>query len=246
MAKELLGDTDYTSGKDNRFGVTGIVAFVSKIEVSEKGANVRVIMPDRVDHNDNPLISKPIPVLQIASKAKKQFAVPRVGDRVFCIKLPNGTSNYAVLGSFYTKNDPPPVTDPMLDYVEFDDGSTMQFDASNGELTWKIKGNCLIDNEKDFTFKLKGDFVVEIDGDVTIKPQGNVLIESGGDIDIKGTNVNLQGAMKLTGNIEHIGNINTTGTHTDVHGLHTGATREDLEERIAALERRMATLEARL
>ena len=222
MGKNLLSDTDYTKGRDNRFGVTAVVARVAKIEVSDKGANVRVVMPDRLDHQDQPLISKPIPVMQVASKAKRSFMVPRLKTNVLCVKLPNGTSNYAVIGSFYTKNDPPPVTDEMLDYVIYDDGSTMQFDASNGELTWKLKGDLLWDNEKSVTIKLKEDFTLEIDGDVTIKPQGNVSIEAGGDIDIKGQTVNLQGAMKFTGNIDHIGNMHTSGIHQDSLGFHTG------------------------
>lgn len=247
MDKNLLSDTDFTKGWDNRYGVTAAIGKVSKIECSDKGANVRVIMPDRTDHQDNPLISKPVPVLQTASKAKRSFAVPREGDNVLMLKLPNGTSNYAVLGSFYTSNDPPPVTDPNLDYVLYDDGSSMQFDASKGELTWKLKGDMLWDNEKDFTFKTKGNFVIEIDGDITLKPQGNVSIESGGDIDIKSSgDLNLQGNMRFTGNIDHTGNMETHGTHHDTKGYHTNAAREDeLLARIEALEARVTQLEAR-
>lgn len=246
MGKNILSDTDYTSGRDNRFGVAVVIGRVSKLEVSEKGANVRVIMPDRVDHQDQPLISKPIPVLQIASQAKKSFAVPRLDDNVMLVKLANGTSNYAVIGSFYTSKRPPPVTDPMLDFVEYDDGSTMQFNAETGELTWKLKGDMLWDNEKDFTLKTKGNVVIEIDGDVTIKPGGNVAIEAGGDVDIKGGTVNLQGAMKFTGNIDHIGDIHTSGRHVDSLGPHVAARREeDLLRRIEALESRVATLEQR-
>jgi phage baseplate assembly protein V len=220
--KNILSDTDYTKGWDNRFGVSVVVGKVSKIEVSEKGANVRVIMKDRVDHQDKPLITKPIPVLQIASQAKKSFAVPRVNDNVFMVKMPNGTSNYVVIGSFYTSKDPPPVTDPKLDYVIYDDGSTMQFNAETGELTWKIKGDMLWDNEKDFTLKTKGNVKVEIDGDITLKPDGKVTIEAGSDVLVKGANVKLEGNLNFQGNITHTGNMTTSGIHTDSLGRHTG------------------------
>ena len=238
--KNLLSDTDYTKGWDNRYGVAVAVGRVSKIEVSEKGANVRVIMPDRIDHNDQPLISKPIPVMQIASKAKKSFTVPRVNDNVLMVKLPNGTSNYAVVGSFYTKNDPPPVTDPMLDYTLYDDGSTMQFDASKGELTWKLKGAMAWDNEKGATLKFKEAITIESsDGDINIKaPSGTILLDQ--------QTIHLKGTLIFEGDIQHTGNMNTSGTHTDSHGLHTGAAREDLEARVRALEERMAQLEARI
>lgn len=255
MDKNLLSDTDYTKGWDNRFGVTAVVGQVSKIECTDKAANVRVIMPDRVDHQDQPLISKPVPVLQIASTAKKSFAVPRLNDYVLCIKLPNGTSNYAILGSFYTETNPPPVSDPMLDYVEFDDGSTMQFDASKGELTWKLKGNMLWDNQKDFTFKTQGKVDFEIQGDVTIKSQGKVDIEAssdltvkaGGNLALQGTAVNVNGnPITLAGIVHTTADMHTDGRHTDSLGPHAAARREeDLLARIAALEQRVAALEAR-
>jgi phage baseplate assembly protein gpV len=253
MGKNLLSDTDYTSGRDNRFSVSAIVGRVSKIEVSEKGANVRVIMPDRIDGQNQPLISKPVPVLQIASTAKKSFAVPRMDDNVLCVKLPNGTSNYAVIGSFYTSKRPPPVTDPMLDYVEYDDGSTMQFDASTGELTWKLKGAMLWDNEEDFTLKTKGNVVIEIEGDITLKPDGNISLDAGGDVDIKAAgDLTLQGAtVRATGNpitlegiVHTTANMQTDGFHTDAKGPHSATEREaELEARVARLEERLATLE---
>jgi phage baseplate assembly protein V len=244
--KRLLSDTDYTSGRDNRFSSAVVVGKVSKIECTDKAANVRVIFPDRLDHNDQPLISKPVPVLQVASTAKKSYAIPRLNTNVLCVKLPNGTSNYVVLGGFYTSKDPPPVSDPMLDYVEYDDGSTMEFNASTGELTWKIKGDLLMENEKDFTIKQQGDFNVETQGNVSVKPQGDLDIDAAGDIVIKGGTIKLQGPLTIEGNITHIGNMNTTGIHTDVNGLHTGAAeREELLRRIEALESRLTALEGR-
>lgn len=236
--KNILSDTDYTSGKDNRYHNTIHIGRVSKVECDETQANVRCIMPDKLDHEGTPLVSKPVPVLQVASAAKRSFSVPRVGDNVVLAKMPNGTSNYLVLGSFYTTSDPPPVTDPKLDFVEYDDGSQMQFNAETGELTWKLKGDMLWDNEKDFTLKTKGNVVVEVDGDVTIKPKGTALVEA--------ANVHLKGAMKFEGNIDHQGSIVTTGTHRDATGVHSGGAREtELEARLAALEQRVAQLEAR-
>ena len=230
MGKNLLSDTDYTSGKDNRFGVAVCVGKVSKIEASEKGANVRVIMPDRVDHDDNPLITKPVPVLQVASQAKKSFAMPRIDDDVF----------------IYKSKKPPPVTDPKLDYVEYDDGSTMQFDSSTGELTWKLKGDMLIDNEGDATIKLKGDYTLEIDGDILLKPGGDCTVDARGAVSIKSpTGITLDAAtLTMKGNIVHTGNMTTSGHHADTNGLHTGAAERD--ERLAKLEAMVMALEIRV
>src|SRR5262245_36967918 len=141
--KNLLGDTDYSDGRDNRFAKSVLLGKVSKLEVDEKGANVRIIMPDRLDHNGQPLITKPIPVLQISAGGKKQFAMPRLDQNALVVKLPNSTSNYAAIGFFYTTKLPPPVTDPKLDYTEWEGGHIQKFDANDDAdvfLTWDFKG----------------------------------------------------------------------------------------------------------
>lgn len=239
--KNLLGDSDYAKGWDNRFGCTVHIGFVSKIEVNENQANVRVIMPDKVDHKNTPLNTKPIPVLQVASTAKKSFAMPRVGTPVAIIKMANSTSDYLVVGSFYSKRYPPPVTDPMLDYTIWDDGSTQQFNASNGTLTWKLKGNVEWDNEGGATLLFDQDVLIQTDGNVAIKPTGTALIEA--------ATVHLKGNIVLEGNITHTGDMTTSGVHQDSLGFHTGAlaprSAQDLEARIAALETRVEELENR-
>jgi phage baseplate assembly protein V len=194
--KNLLADTDFAKGKDNRFKSSLMIAKVSSIEVTDKGANVRCIIPDRVDHGNQPLITKPIPVLQTAAGQKRSFAVPRIGTNVLLAKLPNGTSDYAVIGSFYTTKDPPPVSDPNLDYVEYEDGSKITFDADNGTLTWDLTGG----------------ITLECVGAFTLKTAGTLLVDA--------ANVELKGAIKLTGNVSHTGNMTTTGTHTDANGVH--------------------------
>src|SRR5215831_2104042 len=231
--KNLLSATDYTKGWDNRFGTAVLIGKVSKIECTDQQANVRAIIPDKVDHNGTPLNTKPIPVLQVASEAKKSFAIPRLGTNVLLVKLPNSTSDYAVIGSFYTRNDPPPVSDPMLDYVIYDDGSTMQFNASTGELTWRIKGKMDMQSEKEIIIKSSGDKVtVEGSGDVLVKSDsGQVTVEGSGDVTVKSDSgqvtiqataaITIQAAtINLIGNIVHTGDITTSGHHTDAHGVH--------------------------
>ena len=237
-SKNIIGGTDFTKGWDNRFGATVHVGFVSKIEVDSERASVRVIMPDKVDHNGTPLNTKPIPVLQVASQAKRQFAVPRLGTPVAIIKMPTGTSNYLVVGSFYSKANPPPVTNPNLDYVIYDDGSVMQFDASNGEQLWQLKGKMTWDNDKGADLKFKEAVLLDAGaGNITIKSTGTILLD-GATVKLKGTNIIFEG------NINHTGNMETSGVHHDSLGYHTSSSeREQLLQRIEALEARVATLE---
>jgi phage baseplate assembly protein gpV len=256
--KNLLSDTDYTSGKDNRYRNAVLMGFVSKIECTDKHSNVRVIMPDRLDHNDVPLITKPVPVLQIASTAKKTFAVPRLNDCVALMKMPNSTSDYFVIGSFYTPRNPPPVKDPKLDYTEWEGGHKQTFDANtddNGNaknpvfLTQDFKAGWLGTFKKDVNLNTTdaAKFNIKADGDVLINSaNGNIDIKSpSGTITIEQTNIVLKGTVVIQGNISHTGDMVTSGHHTDAAGHHTGTTREELEQRLAALESRVAVLEAR-
>ena len=191
--KNLLGDTDYNRQPDARYKNTITIARVSKIESDKTQANVRVLFPDRTDH-----------------------------------ELANSTSDYVMLGTFYTTSDPPPVEDPKLDYVIYDDGSIQQFNAETGQLDWKLKGDMNFENEGGMSTKLKKGYTLEIEGDVLIKAP----------------NIKLEGAMEFKGDIDHTGDMTTHGHHTDDAGTHQNALRQ--EERIAELERRVAALEARL
>lgn len=240
--KNLLSDSDFTRGRDNRFGNTIVIGRVAEIVCNEEGANARVALFDKLDHTGQPLITKPIPVWQHSSGGKRSFMMPRVGQPCVLVKLPNGTSDYHMLGTFYTKSDPPPVTDPKLDYVEYDDGSTMQFNASNGELTWKLKGAMTWDNDKGASLKFKELITIEAtESGITLKAAaGQVLLDSQ-TVKLKGSTVFIEG------NITHTGNMTTSGTHIDTLGHHTSGVRlAELEQRLQALEQRVAQLEARL
>jgi Phage P2 baseplate assembly protein gpV len=261
MEKNLLSDTDYTKGWDNRFGVAVVIAKVTKIECTDKAANVRCQMPDRVDHQDQPLISKPIPVMQIASTAKKSYAIPRLKDNVVLVKLPNGTSNYMVMGSYYSEENPPPIKDPMVDYTEWEGGHIQKYDANTDEngkassdvfLTQDFKGGWDATIKKDVNFKTtdSAKFNIESDGHCTIKSaNGDVNIQSpSGKVNIEQQEIVLTGTVRINGNIIHQGNMTTTGGHhLDDNGLHTGGKREEeLAQRVGKLEVLLAAVETRL
>jgi phage baseplate assembly protein V len=205
MARNL-GETGYTKTPDNRFKSSIRIGIVAEVVPTATGANVRVIFPDLVDHNNQPLISKPIPVLQSAASKKQSFALPRLGTNVVVAKLPNGTADYMVLGSFYTSNNPPPVTDPNLDYTKYDDGSVIQFDAANGTLTWNLKGG--------ITLECQGNIVIKSDA-------GTLTLQSSGLLNMVAPNIKLQGTVEIDGDITHTGGMTTSGVHTDANGVHT-------------------------
>ena len=230
MGKNLLADTDFTDSRDQRFVHSVIIGKVSKIECSDQGANIRVIMPDKIDHQGQPLITKPIPVMQVSTGGKRSFAMPRIGQNALLVKLPNSTSSYASIAHFYTTNDPPPVIDPLLDYTIWDDGKTyIKFDANKNAdpfLTWDFQGGWKATVAKDINIKTTNGakITVEGDGDVMVKSDsGNITVNAAsGQVTISGNSqVTIQApTINLQGNVVHTGNMNTSGVHTDSLGHH--------------------------
>ncbi len=250
MSKNLLADTDYTDGRDKRFVHSVLIGRVSKMECSDKGANIRVTMPDRLDHEGQPLITKPIPVLQISAGGKKQFAMPRIGQNTMLVKLPNSTSSYAAIGFFYTSKEPPPVTDPLVDYCEWEGGHIQKHDANKDAdvfLTQDFKGgwNCTVKKDVNLKTTDGAKTNIESDGDVLIKSAtGNIDVKSpSGTVNIEQQNIHLTGTVTIDGDIIHTGNMNTNGVHKDNKGYHTNTQR--LEERVAQLEARVTALEGK-
>jgi len=255
MGKNLLADTDFTDSRDTRFVHSVVIGKVSKIECNEKGANIRVIMPDKIDHTGQPLITKPVPVLQVSAGGKRSFAMPRVGQNAIMIKLPNSTSSYVSIAHFYTSKEPPPVTDPKLDYCEYDDGgkdsngqqqqgSIIKFDANEGadpSLTWNFKGGIHQTVPKDYNINTSNGakFNVQADGDIINESKsGNLNFKSdGGTITIEASTIYLKGT------VTHTGNMSTTGIHTASDGPHSSC---GLADRDSALDKRLAAIEARL
>jgi phage baseplate assembly protein gpV len=254
--KNLLADTDYADARDKRFASSVMIGKVSKLECTEEHANARCILPDRIDHEGTPVITRPVPVLQISAGGKKQFAMPRVGQNVLLVKLPNSTSTYAAIGFFYTKNDPPPVTDPKLDYTEWEGGHKQTYNANtddNGEagdvfLTQDFKAgwNCTVKKDVNLKTTDDGNITIESNKDVNVKaPNGLINLEQK-TINLKGDTITLEGNLVFKGNITHTGNMTTSQVHTDSLGHHTGGREADLQQRIANLEKRLTQLEQRL
>jgi len=239
--KNILAATDFVSGKDNRYRNSVVIGKVVKLECTDKGANLRVQMPEKLDRKGNPLITKPIPMLQISAGQKRSFAMPRVGQNVLMVKRSNGTGDYLAVGHFYTSNDPPPVTDPKLDYCEWEGGHIEKFDANENAdvfLTQDFKGGWNNTCKKAINIKTTdgAPITLQADSDVNIKaPNGTILLDQ--------QNIHLKGPVTIDGDITHNGNMTTYGVHTDNNGLHTNAA--ELLRRIEALEARVAELERR-
>ena len=179
--------------------------------------------------------------------------MPRIGQNALMVKLPNSTSSYAAIGFFYTSKEKPPVTDPKVDYCEWEGGHTQKHDANKDAdvfLTQDFKGgwNCTVKKDVNIKTTDGAKTNIESDGDVLIKSaNGNIDVKSpSGTVNIDQQNIHLTGTVTIDGNIIHNGNMTTHGVHQDNKGFHTNTAREtELEARVAALEKRITQLETK-
>lgn len=100
---------------------------------------VRVVF----DGKEN-LVSAELPVLNRGSQQVKDYWLPDVGEQVVCLFLPNSNGNGVnegyVLGSHFSMRDAPVMTGDGIRRIDFGDGSYVEHDRSNGNLTIHATG----------------------------------------------------------------------------------------------------------
>lgn len=100
---------------------------------------VRVVF----DGKEN-LVSAELPVLNRGSQQVKDYWLPDVGEQVVCLFLPNSNGNGVnegyVLGSHFSTQDAPVKTGDSIRRIDFGDGSYVEHDRSNGNLTIHATG----------------------------------------------------------------------------------------------------------
>jgi phage baseplate assembly protein gpV len=139
--------------------------------------------------------------------------------------LANGSEDGFVDGSFFNEGNPPPPVDIDTRHFQTEDGTIVQY------------------RETDSTFNLN------CVGEVIVTAEGQIIITSAITVIITAPTIVLNGLMIFNGNIQHTGNMNTTGVHTDANGIHGSmAARQDemneLRSRLSNLEARLNALEA--
>lgn len=80
------------------------------------------------------VVSYDLPVLQRQTLRNKDYWLPDVGEHVVCIFLPTGNAEGFILGSIYSDEDQPPVTSQDKRMVQFEDGTTIEYDRASHTL----------------------------------------------------------------------------------------------------------------
>ena len=113
------------------------VGTVSTIDPS--AGTARVILQDSGE-----MVSYDLPVLFQKTQNDKFYTMPDIGEQVLCLFLFSGQESGFILGSFFSKADCGPVSDPDKTHVKFKDKTTMEYDRSKHKLTIDVKGRVLV------------------------------------------------------------------------------------------------------
>lgn len=84
------------------------------------------------------VVSHDFRVLVRNTLKNKDYWMPDINEQVICVCLPTGTQEGFILGSFYSNKTTPPVTDKKQRHVEFEDGTTVDYDRETHTLTVDI------------------------------------------------------------------------------------------------------------
>jgi len=142
------------------------------VEAVDGRGYVKVRLPE------HGIVTDWLPVLQSLAHGAWDMALPRKGSQVALIPGLD-LDDAVVLGCLPSIQDIPPVTDPMIRFLQFEDGTRIQYDPGTHALTIEaprqVKVTCT-------TFNLTGKLV--LDGDLEV--QGN--IQATGDVLADGSN----------------------------------------------------------
>lgn len=97
------------------------VGIVDSINPSE--GTVRVVFEDKDD-----VIGEDLPLLD------RDYNMPKIGQQVLCLFLPNGLEEGYCLGSFYSLNNKPPTNNKDL-YIKQFEGLKIQYNKATKQLT---------------------------------------------------------------------------------------------------------------
>jgi len=106
-----------------------IVCPAEVVEIDEKLHRVRVRLLDRQG-----MVTGFLPVLVPYGKDTFAYGLPKVGDTVLVLFLPQGLEDGFVLGSFYHQQKQPPIQNSAKFYHKFSDGTEIEYDESSHRL----------------------------------------------------------------------------------------------------------------
>lgn len=95
-------------------------------------------------------------VLQRNTIKNKHYHLPDAGEQVYVLMDEEATEGM-ILGSIYSEADPPPLNDADKYYMEFEDGTSVEYDRKEHSLKLKVSSKGTIEIECEGNISLKTD-----------------------------------------------------------------------------------------
>lgn len=84
------------------------------------------------------LVTYDLPIVVKQSLSNKDYWLPDINEQVICVFLPIGIETGFILGSIYSSEDEPVIANPNKRSMIFSDGTSVEYDRSNHELTINV------------------------------------------------------------------------------------------------------------
>jgi len=140
----------------------------------------------RVQFTDNDgMVSFWLPVVQPATLKNRFYHMPDINEHVVCLLDENGEAG-VILGAIYSEADKPPVTNPDLWHVTFEDGTVLEYDRTGHKLTAIVQGEIEVTATGNIsstapTWTHNGKLIVtgNVESGANIQAAGNVADQGG-------------------------------------------------------------------
>jgi phage baseplate assembly protein V len=182
-----------------------------KLQDGNWGAQVQPTWQDKGD-NDG-VVGGFLTCIQQGSMGSKRYFLPRAGDQIISIHDPDAPEHGFVIGTLPTTSNPHAQNPSSInsELTTYDDGARREYDPDAKKESFSTPG------EIDYTAGTT--ITILATGDITITSKAN--INANGVVIDKDGNVHMPGKLYVQGDITHMGNMNTAGTHVDANGVHT-------------------------
>lgn len=183
-------------------------------------------------------------LLNLYSFKNRHYHLPDKGEQVYVL-MDDGAEEGVILGAVYSEADPPPVCSSDKCYIDFSDGTCVEYDRSSHKLKLKIssggsleiecEGNVSVSAGKSIDFKASEKVVLtapEIALNTASLSCSDPNSDSGicsasfkGNIEIKGQSFKAEsiqnmftGPLSISGPLNVTGSISASGTIMDAGG----------------------------
>ncbi len=131
-------------------------------------------MTARVTFFNTQVTSAELPILVPFANGDKVYYMPKINDIVICIFI--NKSQGFILGSFYAENRLPSEFGNMS-YVEFEDGTKINYDKDRKKLSIDCVGDVSINSAKDISIMSSQSINIRSSEDINIQSDKNVNVK---------------------------------------------------------------------